>query len=86
MAFSCIISLEKARAEKSHFEIMLLTCFDSQGSIHKELLPDRTTMNVARTIHRPLLSEVVKRRVASVKTCKSNTLVSVKCFLTVLPT
>ncbi|GFY65856.1 hypothetical protein TNIN_101921 [Trichonephila inaurata madagascariensis] len=62
MAFSSIISSEKARTEKSRFEMMLLTCFDSQGSIHKEFLPERTTMNAARYIRGLVGDDRVKSR------------------------
>ncbi|GFX03357.1 hypothetical protein TNCV_3555831 [Trichonephila clavipes] len=41
---------KKVRAEKSRIRMMLITFFNSQGSIHKEFLPEGTTTNAVGTL------------------------------------
>lgn len=50
---------KKVRAEKSRIKTMLITFFDNQGIIHKEFLPEGTTMNAARYIE--ILTRFMKR-------------------------
>jgi len=50
---------KKVRAEKSRIKTMLITFFDCHGIIHKEFLPEGTTLNAARYIE--ILTRFMKR-------------------------
>lgn len=50
---------KKVKCEKSRIKIMLITLFDAGGIIHKEYLPEGTTLNAATYVN--ILNRLLKR-------------------------